>query len=61
MSGAANLSPARVWNVMRSRTIVFVSPSGVTVRSCCHCRMLSIVESSRNRRPGSSSAMLSRS
>ncbi|WP_193633680.1 hypothetical protein [Mycobacterium tuberculosis] len=40
---------------------LFVSPSGVTVRSCCHCRMLSIVESSRNRRPGSSSAMLSRS
>ncbi len=36
MSGAANLSQ-RVWN--GRGLIVFVSPSGVTVRSCCHCRM----------------------
>ena len=45
-------------NVTRSCTRVTSSVTGVSVRSCCQDRMLSMVDFSWNDRPGSSATRL---
>lgn len=57
---ASGRSASRGSNAMRSWTSV-PAAVGVRIRSCSHCRMLSILERSRKRRLGSSSTMIKRS